>query len=172
MINKGEKTVQANCRLLPRPQLRCSPRSPAMPGAVRRWDLTSCPPERRSPPGRVVWGTGLLAPRQLCGGHECLQSLRAQERGSSAQRPWAGLGAVGPVAAHIWWWMCLSSPGPDLPAFFPKPSYSWCALCFWYLRNSCFRVALFLSKKDQLPRDEKCTKPCNLVTLVTSVRNY
>lgn len=168
--------MQANCQSLPRPRLRCSPHSPAMLGVVRRWDLTSCPLERQSPLETVVQGTGLhetsLAPWQLCGGRACLQSLRAQEQDGSAQCQWVGLGGVGAVAAHIWGWTCLSSPGPDPPAFFPKTSYSWCGLCFWYLRNSCFTVALFLAKIDQLPRDEKCTKPCNLVTLVTSVRNY
>jgi len=142
---------------------------------VRRRDLTSCPREGPSPPCRVVRGTGLhetgLAPGQLCGGCACLQSLWAQEPGGSAQRPWAGPGGGGAMAVHVQGWTCLSSPGPDPPAFLSQTSCSWCGLCFWYLRNSCLRVALFLAKIDRLPRDEKCTKPCNLVTLVTPVRN-
>lgn len=65
MINKGEKTVRANCRLLPRPQLRCSPRlgaAPAHQPCQEQWGGEISPPApQRGGRHRGGWSEGQVS---------------------------------------------------------------------------------------------------------------
>lgn len=87
-----------------------------------------------------------------------------------------GAGGVGALSGELTCHGESATPlsgQPPLP-FFPKPISPdvVCVSVPQALSNYSFRVALFLAKTDHLPRKEKCTKPCNLLTSVTSVRNY
>lgn len=130
-----------------------SPPAPLRVGG-RQWDKCS---------GQVP--TKLALP---LGGHAS-SMCTCRPCGHRSRRCW------GPVRrADLPWEKCYSSPRQTPLAFFPKPISPdvVCVSVPQAQSNYSFRVALFLAKTDHLPRNEKCTKPCNLLTSVTSVRNY